>query len=132
MSVVDAILARLRTAMDPVYDGEVPVDDSGRPLVQRYAVLYADPGHRSAEDLARTADRYVLRWQVTSVGEDRRQAEWVAVQCRDAVLDERLAADGWELGAVEHTSSSPIRRDPDIPGGELFYAVDTYALPATR
>lgn len=132
MSLNDELLTRLKTAVDPVYDGLVPVDDKGRPLVQRYAVLYAAPGQRTAEDMARTADRFDLRFQVTSVGEDRRQAEWVATRCRDALLDERLVADGWHLGVIEHYSSSPIRRDEDIPGDPLFYAVDTYALPATR
>lgn len=132
MSVRDALLAALRTAVQPAYDGHVPVDDGGRPEVQRYAVLYAAPAQRTSEDLAMTAGTHVYRWQVTSVGTTAQQADWVAVRCRDVLLDRRLAADGWELGVVEHTSSSPIRRDDDIPGGVLFYAVDTYQLAATR
>lgn len=132
MTLAEALLARLRSAMDPVYDGEVPTDDKGQPLSQRYAVLYAAVPVRQSEDLASVADRHVFRWQITSVGTDRRQAEWVAVLCRDAVLDAPLLADGWELGAVEHSSSVPIRRDDDVPGGDLFYAIDTYRLTATR
>lgn len=133
MSIRAALLARLRASVDPVYDGKVPLDDQGRPLVQRYAVLYAAPGQRGADDLIRVAhDRYVFRWQVTSVGRTPEQAEWVAVRCRDTVLNEPMASDGWELGSVEHRSSADIRRDDDIPGGDLFYAVDTYELPATR
>jgi hypothetical protein len=133
VSLNDAVLARLRSAMDPVYDGKVPVDDGGRPLVQRYAVLYASVPVRTAEDLSSTrADRHTVRWQVTSVGEDRIQVEWVATRCRDALMGDPLTAEGWETGAVEHTSSSRIRRDEDIPGDPVFYGVDTYALPATR
>lgn len=133
MSIRKAVLERHRSAVQPVYDGEVPVDEQGRPVAQRYAVLYASPGARSAEDLTRVAaDRYVFRWQVTAVGLTPEQAEWVAVRCRDAVLDERLTAEGWELGSVEHRSSADIRKDEDIPGLVLFYAVDTYQLPATR
>jgi hypothetical protein len=132
VTVPAAVLARLRAAVDPVYDGDVPLDESGRPLVQRYAVLFAAPGTRGSEDLGCRADRYTFRWRVTSVGEDRSQAEWVAVRCRDALLDTPITVDGWETGAVEHRSSDQIRRDEDIPGDPLFYAVDTYELPATR
>lgn len=133
MSARAAVLARLQGAVDPTYDGEVPVDEQGRPPVQRYAVLYASPGLRTSDDFTRTqADRYVFRWQVTSVGETPEQAEWVAVRCRDAVLDTRLPVEGWETGVVEHRSSADIRRDEDIPGQVLFYAVDTFELPATR
>lgn len=133
MTVRAALLTRLRAAVDPVYDGKVPLDDQGRPLVQRYAVLYAAPGQRTADDLIRVAhDRYVFRWQITSVGRTAEQADWVAVRCRDAVFDEPLTATGWDLGSVEHRSSADVRRDDDIPGGDLFYAVDTYEVPATR
>jgi hypothetical protein len=133
VSVRPVVLARLRSAVNPTYDGEVPLDSQGRPLVQRYAVLYASPGTRSAEDLCRvTADRYVFRWQVTSVGETPEQAEWVAIRGRDALLAEPLMGDGWQFGALVHRSSSDIRPDRDIPGGVLFYAVDIYELPATR
>ncbi len=131
-TVIGTVLKRLQDAVTPFYDGEVPVDAQGRPLAQRYGVLYADPGHRTAENLARTPDRHTYRWQVTAVGRDRHQAEWVAVRCRDALLDDPLTVEGWETGAVEHTSSSPIRRDNDLPGVRLFYAVDTYSLTATR
>lgn len=132
MSLPDAVLARMRTVVDPVYDGHVPVDAQGRPLVQRYAVLYASPGLRSADDLGRTADRHTFPWQVTSVGQSREQVEWVAIRCRDALLDEPLVEAGWQIGIVEHLTSSQIRRDDDIPGDSVFYGVDTYELTATR
>lgn len=132
MSVPAAVLALLEGAVTPVYDGEVPLNDKGRPTSDRYAVLYADAGTRNSDDLPLTADRHVYRWQVTSVGEDRRQAEWVAVRCRDALLDQPLTVAGWELTPVTHESSSVIRRDDDLPGDPLFFAVDTYSLTATR
>lgn len=132
MTLAEALLLRLRAAVDPVYDGEVPTDGEGRPLSQRYAVLYAAVPVRQSEDLALVADRHVFRWQITSVGMDRQQAEWVALRCRDAVLDARLVAEGWQLGVAEHSSSVPIRRDDDVPGGDLFYAIDTYNVTATR
>jgi hypothetical protein len=126
------VLARLRTVVNPTYDGDVPVDDNGRPLSQRYAVLYVAPGERDVDGLCRSSDLYVYRWQVTSVGLAPQQAEWVAARCRDALLDEQLFVENWQVGVVEHTSSVPIRRDDDVPGGVLFYAIDTYRLPATR
>lgn len=132
MSVIDAVLARLQVAVDPVYDGLVPVDDQGRPLAQRYAVLYASAGARSAEGLCRTADRYTFRWQLTSVGLTRTQADWVARHCRDALLDRRIVVEGWQLGPVEHKDSNPIYRDDDIPGLPLFTAADFYSLTAAR
>lgn len=132
-TVAAVVLARLRAAVDPVYDGEVPTDDRGQPLVQRYGVLYADPGSRTADDLSGTvASRHVHRWQVTSVGEDRTQCEWVAVRCRDALLDGLLALPGWQLTPVRHDTSAPIRPDRDLPGKTLFVAIDTYSLTATR
>ena len=133
MSARAAVLARMEAVVDPTYDGEVPVDKKGRPLEQRYAVLYATPGQRATDDFTRTqADRHVFRWQVTSVGGTAEQAEWVAVRCRDALMDERLRVEGWETGVVEHRSSSDIRPDEDIPGQTLFVAVDNYSLTATR
>lgn len=132
MSVPDAILGQLRSAVDPVYDGHVPVDEQGRPLTQRYAAFWPDTGSRFADDLGHTSDRYVFRWQVTSVGASREQAEWVAVRCRDAVVDQRIAVEGWRTAPVDHVSSAPIRRDDDLPGEPIFYAVDTYSLTATR
>lgn len=133
MSIRPVVLARLRSAVDTVHDGDVPVDANGRPLTQRYAVLFGSPGARESEDLCRVAaDRYVFRFRVTSVGEDVRQAEWVAVRCRDALIDSPLIATGWQIGAVEHRSSADIRPDEDIPGDPLYYAVDTYDVPATR
>ena len=132
MSVPEALLALLEAAVTPVYDGKVELNDKGRPAADRYAVLYADAGTRNSDDLPLTADRYVHRWQVTSVGEDRRQVEWVAIRCRDALLDQPLVVAGWELTPVVHESSSAIRRDDDLPGEPLFFAVDTYSLTATR
>lgn len=132
MSTRDDVLTRLRAAVTPVHDGKVPTDAQGRPLDERYAVLYAAPGLRSSEDLGRTADRLTDRWQVTSVGTTPEQVDWVAVRCRDALVDEPFVVGGQQVAPVEHTSSSPVRRDDDIPGGELFYAVDTYALIGTH
>lgn len=132
MSIPAAVLARLQAAVDPVYDGLVPVDERGQPLTQRYGVMYSDAGARAADDLVGTADRYVYRWTVTSVGEDRIQAEWVAVRLRDALLDAPLVVEGWSTTPVTHEASSPIRRDEDLPGDPLFFAVDTYSLTATR
>ena len=126
------MLERLGAAVDPLYDGEVKTTADGVPVAQRYAVLYMAPAHRTSEDLCLSADRHAYRWQVTSVGQSPEQADWVATRCRDALLDERLAEAGWELAKIEHTASSPIRRDDDIPGAVLFYAVDNYELTATR
>ena len=131
MSIRAEVLARLRTVVDPTYDGHVPVDDNGRPLSQRYAVLYAAPADRDRDGLNASSDLYVYRWQVTSVGLDARQAEWVAERCRDALLDQRFDLNG-QISPAEHTSSVPIRRDDDVPGGVLFYAIDTYRLTTTR
>ena len=132
MSIPDAILERGRSAVDPFYDGEVPRDKEGQPLKKRYAVIYMAPGQRDADDLARTGKDHRFRWQVTSVGVDAAQARWVATRVRDAFLDARLVVDGWQVGVVEHTSDERIRRDDDLPREALHYAVDTYALNATR
>ena len=132
MSVPDAVLGMLRAAVDPVHDGEVPKDASGQPVGDRYAVFYASPGERRHEDLGHTSDRHVHRWQVTSVGATREQAEWVAVRCRDALVDARPNAPGWVCSLIEHESSGPIRRDDDLPERALFLAVDTYSVTATR
>lgn len=131
MSVRAEVLERLRSVVEPAYDGEVPVDDQGKPLSQRYAVLYAAPADRDRDGFNSSSDLFVYRWQVTSVGLDARQAEWVAERCRDSLVDAPIVVNG-QSSPVEHTSSVPIRRDDDIPGGVLFYAIDTYRLTTTR
>lgn len=131
--VVKEVLARLQSISGLfVYDGEVEKDKAGQPVKTRYAVLYAPPGRRVDEALAGTNDSYLHRWQVTSVGSSAEQVRWVATKCRDALLDTRITADGWQVSRVRHTADEPVLPDDDLPGKRLFYAVDQYELTATR
>jgi hypothetical protein len=127
-----AVLARLQASVTPFYDGQVPLDGNGRPVDDRYGVVWFQTRERGRDDLSGTADRFVHRWQVTSVGTDREQVEWVATRCQDALLDEPLLVPGWEIALVEHSSSGPIRIDRDIPGTDVFYGVDTFTVTTTR
>jgi len=133
VSLTDAVLELLRTGVTPVpvHDGDPPVDGDGNPVGERYAVLWSSTPERSPDDVGHTSDWVTGRWQVTSVGTSRAQAEAVAVRCRDALVDNRPAAPGYATTPLRHASSSPIRRDDDYPGQDLFVAVDTYTLNAT-
>jgi hypothetical protein len=129
VNVPDVILAMLKAAVSPAvtYDAHVPKNDE-----ERYAVLYIAAGAFRAEDVAHTSDLVTFRWQVTSVGTSRAQAQWVADRSRDGLIDRRPQVEGWVLGPVEHVNTQQIRSDSDAPDRVLFYGADWYELAGSR
>lgn len=126
-------LGMLRDAVQPVHDGHVPVDNNGMPLDERYAVLYASPGMREWEDVGATPTDASHVWQVTSAGRLAQQAIDVAEACTSALVARRLDVDGWTSGLIRQTSTSPVRRQDDLPGDvPVFYIAATYRVSLTR
>lgn len=126
MSVRAALLTVLRSVVE-TGDGEAP-----EPTPQRYAVLYASPGSRTAGDVAGTYDLTEHRFQVTSVGSTPAQVDWVAQRTENALLGLVLTVPGLSCGPIEGYEPDLIRRDDDNPNGPVFYGTRSYVLHAAR
>lgn len=134
MSLADAIVDMVEAAVPAVtvYDGRVPDGSvSGEPP-QRYVVVYIPGPRLEADTVAHESTSGTLRWQVTSVAPDRQMTAWLADTVRDALVDHRPAADGWEPGLIRHTDSHIPRPDEDVQERPVVFAVDRYAVDAER
>ncbi len=126
-TVHDAVLTRLRAVLDPVHDGYVPKGPDGRPVDERFAVLYSAAPLRSADDLARTHDVGDHAWRVVSVGSSPEQVLDVAATCSAALAGQRLDVQGVVCDLIEQTSASPVRVDEDMPAGPpVHYCSDAF------
>ncbi|ROP45947.1 hypothetical protein [Pseudokineococcus lusitanus] len=131
-TVPGAVLDQLRVLVTkPVYDGHVPKDTKGQPRDDEYVVLWASPGVRRSDDLAGQLLEQDTRFQVSCVGVSAAQARWLAQRCRDGLLTWWPEVTGMRLDRPEHESSSPTRRDDDLPS-PLFLAADTYVVRGFR
>lgn len=113
----------------------VLVGDAERPAAWEgsesgYAVLY--PLTTTSDGPASDAHADVeSRYQVTSVGTTRAQAQWVADRVRVAMLGGVLGVPGRSLSSpVEWAPSRGVDRDDDT-NPPLFYAVDSYTVRTT-
>lgn len=143
MTVPDAVIAGIVAALPgaELWDGERELDpgdlvvfDGIVPPVppRRYVVVYADPGTVAALAVCARSDSATFRWQTTSVAPDRAAAHWLSTAVRDGTVDTRPAAAGWSCGPVRHTFSQLPQRDEQVMERPAVYAVDQYALLASR
>jgi hypothetical protein len=143
-AVDDALLAALR-AIDAddlkVYDGYLgPVERD--PLVPTkieyplpYVVFYSNIGDDHSPRLDGRSSRRSVFFQITYVGEDRRQAKWAGEKVRQRLEGQRIEVPGHRTYLVDLQLSERVRRDDNAisaTGKPLFYGVDEYALSVTR
>lgn len=119
--LTDAVLARLKTNSGSfeIGDGRAPADDD-RP----YAVLYSlDEAEREGD--MRTLD--VTGWfeyQITTVGDTRKQAEGLADLLRTLILASDLTPSGFVMFPWRKVVTNLPERDDDVKP-PLFYVTQT-------
>lgn len=107
-------------------DIEIP---AGLPYANVQSIGDADREASFAELL--TEGDLISEIQVTSVGESRKQAQWMSDRIRESFIAANLT--GWTgrtIQLVELDSGNEVERDDDIQP-PLFYAVDSYLVYST-
>jgi hypothetical protein len=134
VSVPAAILALIETAVDPVtvYDGRVPDGTASDVPPSRYVAAYIADPHRLAENVAHESSGGPVRWQVTCVAPDREMASWLASRVRDALLDQRPVAAGWDCGLIIHAGSQRPRPDEQVQERPVVLVTDQYEVLVER
>ena len=116
--LTDIVLTRLRTnsASRKIGDGQAPADDT-RP----YAVLYAlDEAEREGDMSTASTVTGWFEFQVTSVGDTRAQAEWLADLLRTLLLASDLSPSGFIMFPWRDVVTNLPERDDDVQP-PLFY-----------
>ncbi len=128
--LTNAVLTRLKTntASMKIGDGQAPADDT-RP----YAVLYALDDAERVGDMSAAVD--VTGWfefQITSVGDTREQAEWLADLLRTHILAVKLTPSGFVMFPWRNVVTNLPERDDDVQP-PLFYVtsvVEGFVAPS--
>jgi hypothetical protein len=110
-----ALLALL--AADPnlkVYDGKVPVDNTGKPPTRPYVVLYAPDDTSSVDDLTGRSRRGDGVYQVTTVADEADSLRLVRKRVKTVLLDVRPDVTGRTSFPIRHDYSNPALRDDDV------------------
>ncbi len=124
--VTDALVATLAAL------GDFEVGDGGAPesAGSKYAVVYGLPDN-GADGPANDPWADVQHvYQITAVGQTRKQAEWVADVCRAAILNDPITISGRQVIQRRPLTTGPVERDDDMPV-PLFYSIATYELWTT-
>lgn len=126
MSLADYLVARVKTAMDPL-----PVDDGKSVKAPRHVAFYADEPLRTAEDVAHTSNLLTGRFQLTYIGEDadasRAPVQWMQRKARVALIDHVPVVDGFVWGPIELETTIPAKSDDDSTTSAV-YAIDTFVV----
>lgn len=127
----EALLAALDPAPFSVGDGVAPRNADKTELDPPYAVLYSLPGGRFDGPLSDSQADVTLVYQITGVGETRRQAQIVIDVCRDLMKKANVTVTNRRVRDLKHlTPNSGVIRDDDLPN-PLFYGYDRYELDTT-
>jgi hypothetical protein len=124
-TATDAVISALASTGKQIGDGVAP-----GAAVFPYAVVtpLADVGYDGPINDGQ-AD-VEMTWQVTSVGQNREQAQWMQDACRDALINGTLAITGRSVMKVDLSGGSGVERDDDFQP-PLFYAVDVFEIMLT-
>lgn len=119
----DGVIAALQGFGVTTGDAQAPTGAS-----EKYAVVYAIPGGNAYGTLGARHDDAELIYQVTCVGKDRKQAEWVADKAMGLLAG--FAVTGRSVPVVELESAPGIQRD-DTKSPPLFYSTPRFRLFTT-
>ncbi len=116
--LTDAVLAVLVAAgTEKIGDATAPADDA-RP----YAVLYPMDDSERDGDFVDTQRTAWFEYQITSVGDTREQAEWLADRLRTVLLAADLSPSGFRMYPFEKVVGLITDRDDDVQP-PLFYSI---------
>jgi hypothetical protein len=144
MRAVDDVILEILTEAVPPLNGAPRVHDSYVPTKRDsnivtsalpYLVYYSNVGDDSNRRLNGANGRRSVFFQVTYVGDSRKQAKWAGEKARAALADKAITVPGRKAWRVLLDESQRIRRDDDAAradGSPLFYGVDTYSIAITR
>lgn len=123
----DAIESRLtsETGMNiGVVEEPTVTLDSNSKLTDPYAILYP-LSENPFGPLSDSSESAEWRWQVTCVGRDRIQAQWMQQKVRAALLGWTPTVSGLDTHAVLLLDGSGIERDRDFTP-HRFYSTDRF------
>ncbi len=119
--LTNAVLTKLKTNSGSfkIGDGQAPADTT-RP----YAVLYSLDENERDGDMATIDVTGWFEYQITSVGDTREQAEWLADLLRTLILAAKLTPSGFVMFPWRNVVTNlPERDDDEQP--PLFYVTAT-------
>lgn len=112
----------------PVLDGE-PLRTPG--VGSKYAIAYPDPGFRESDRITAVSSLFSQVVQVTGVGTDRWQAQWVCDRVAAAVDAKVLTVPGRLCWPIAQILSKPIVPDPDDEAAPVCFGVLQYRIRST-
>ena len=124
-TIYDALLTRLASETGK------NIGDTQAPTVVTlpYAVVYPlgdDPAERGV--LGDPTQSTVVEFQVTSIGDTRDQAQWMANEVAVALSGWTPTVAGFSFGPISREDGAdPVRRDDSV-SPPLFYAADRYSM----
>lgn len=110
-----------------VHDGVVPVG-AATPYALVYTMIERAPA--PADRLSGSSTTVTVRWYCHCVGATAAAARAVAMRVRVALLDQRPAVAGLNVGLIRHEQSIPPDRD-ESTGKPVMDSVQVYRLTAT-
>ena len=126
-TIIDAILARLvAQSSRPVGDAEAPTDNT-RP----YAVLYPlgdDPDPDTRGTLSDPVQSTVIEFQITSVGDTRQSAQFMANHAAATIVGWSPTVAGYSFGPISREAGADAPRRDESSESTLFYQVDRYSV----
>lgn len=118
-------------------DGEAPGPQDTEPAYP-YAIVYwltHGPTIESFEQVTFPDRHQLMVYQVTSIGETREQADWMAHKVRRAITDRTVGPNGFRLEIGTTNTLVIDRRENSSSGtgkeGELWRCSDRYQLMVT-
>ena len=93
-----------------------------------HVVVYADAGIGSSDREAEIRVRRTISWQTTVVAESPEGCRQALDRMTSRLEDWIPAVAGRSCSVVDHESSQPVRKNPDLPDRELYIATDQWSF----
>lgn len=122
-SVREAIVTRLSSSTGKSI-GEANAPSS---VTTPYGVFYPLPDQDSDGSLTDPDSDVWWEFQVTGIGADLDEAQWMQNKIREAMLGWTPTVSGLSLSPVELTQGSGVLRDDDVKE-PLFYSTDRFRV----